>query len=252
MLETHPDLLELLAGDAYRCAKPSAYASTCKEGATWVFDCHDCRSDSNTIGDSEDFEDNGSSEEAEQIDTDEDADADAEDDADDFQQPVRRRSAKSAYEVGVSDSEHASDSESSPAKARGSHRLQKGNSSKAKAAAPVRRQPSRTAAVKASLAEPISDSDQDTSSVEPEKGSNRKRTGLSSGQAEVKRQKAVVEDSDCSMKGDDSLDKELGLVSGSEAGSEEDSDKENQPAPLEAAAVRYKLQSSQTSRRHQQ
>ena len=150
-----------------------------------MFCCCDCRSDSNTIDDSEDSEDKSSSEEAEQIDTDEDADAD--DDADDFQQPVRRRSAKSAYEVDVSDSEHASDSEPSPAKARSSHRLQKGNSSKAKSAAPVRRQPSRTAAVKASLAESSSNSDQDTSSAEPEKGSNRKRTGLSSDQAAVKR-----------------------------------------------------------------
>ena len=217
-----------------------------------MFDCYDCRSDSNTTGDSEDFEDNSSSEEAEQSDTDEDADADVEDDADDFQQPVRRHSVKSAHEVDVSDSEHASDSEASPAKARGSHRLQKGNSSKAKAAAPVRRQPSRTAAVKASLAESISDSEQDTSSAEAENGSNRKRTGLSSDQAAVKRQKAVMEDSDCSMRGADSLDKELGLVSGSEAVSDEDSDKENQPAPLEAAAVRYKLQSSQTSENHQQ
>ena len=210
-----------------------------------MFCCCDCRGDSNTVGDSEDSEGNSSNEEAEQMETDEDADAD--DDADAFQQPIKRRSVKSAYEVDISDSEQASDSETLPAQARGSHRSQRGNGSQARTTAPVRHQPSRTAAAKASLAEPVSDSDQDTSSGEAEKLSSKKRTVLSSDKAVVKRQKAVVEDSDCSMGDADSMNKELGLVSDSEAVSDEDSDKENQPASLQAAAVRYKLQSQKTT-----
>jgi len=166
------------------------------------------------------------------------------DDADDFQQPAKRRSAKSAYEVDLSDSEHASDSDAPAARQKGSCRSLRGNSSKAKAAAaPARRQPSRTAAVKASLAELSEDSSQDMSSDDADKGSNRKRSGLGKDKAGVnKRQKAVVEDSDSSMRDADGVGKELGLISDNEAMSEDESDKENQPASPEAKAVRYRLQ----------
>jgi len=147
--------------------------------------------------------------------------------------------------VDISDSEPASDSDASPAQAEGSRRTLRGNSSKSKAAAaPARRQPSRTAAAKISLAEANSDSSLDTSSSpdEADKGSNRKRTGLSSDKATVKRQKAVIEDSDCSMGDAANTHKELGLVSDSEAMSDDESDKENQPASPEAAAVKYMSQ----------
>lgn len=141
--------------------------------------------------------------------------------------------------MDVSDSAPGSDSDASPAK--GSRKTLRGNSSKSKAAAaPARRQPSRTAAAKVSLAEAHSDSILDTSSSdEADKGSNRKRTGLSSDKAAVKRQKAVVEDSDCSMGDSANTHKELGLVSDSEAVSDEESDKENRPASPQAAAVKY-------------
>jgi len=144
--------------------------------------------------------------------------------------------------VDVSDSEPASDSDASPANAKGYRRTLRGNNIKSKAAAaPPRRQPSRTAAAKVSLAEANSDSSLDTSSSsdEADKGSNRKRTGLSGDKAAVKRQKAVIEDSDCSMGDAANTHKELGLVSDSEAVSDEESDKENQPASPEAAAVKY-------------
>ena len=144
--------------------------------------------------------------------------------------------------MDVSESEPASDSDASPANVKGSHRTLRGNSSKSKAAAaPPRRQPSRTAAAKVSLAEANSDSSSDTasSSDEADRGSNRKHTGLSSDKAAVKRQKAVIEDSDCSMGDAANTHKELGLVSDSEAISDEESDKENQPASPQAAAVKY-------------
>lgn len=147
--------------------------------------------------------------------------------------------------MDVSDSEPASDSDASPANAEGCRRTLRGNRSKSKAAAaPSRRQPSRTAAVKVSLAEANSDSSLDTSSLsdEADRANNRKRTGLSSDKAAFKRQKAVIEDSDCSMGDAANTHKELGLVSDSEALSDEESDKENQPASPEAAADKYKSQ----------
>ncbi|DBA97836.1 TPA: hypothetical protein ACH3X3_012700 [Trebouxia sp. C0006] len=188
---------------------------------------------------------------------DEEGDAvDADDDAYEFQQPIRRRSAKSAYTVDVSDSEPGSDSDASPANAKGSRRTLRGNTSKSKAAAaPARRQPSRTAAAKVSLAEANSDSSSDSSSSsdEGDKGSNRKRTGLSSDKAAVKRQKAVIEDSDCSMGDAANTHKELGLVSDSEAVSDEESDKENQPASPQAAAVKtFKRAARQGPRKQKQ
>ncbi len=49
----------------------------------------------------------------------------------------------------------------------------------------------------------------------------------------------MIEDSDCSMGDAADTHKELGLVSDSEAMSDEESDKENQPASPQAAAVKY-------------
>ncbi|KAL0045080.1 hypothetical protein WJX82_007731 [Trebouxia sp. C0006] len=82
--------------------------------------------------------------------------------------------------------------------------------------------------------------------------SQSRRSGSSS-QAEVKRQKAVIEDSDCSMGDAANTHKELGLVSDSEAVSDEESDKENQPASPQAAAVKtFKRAARQGPRKQKQ
>lgn len=183
----------------------------------------------------EDSEDSG----ADKSDGEAETDNNADDDADDFQQPAKHRPARSVYEVDVSDSEHASDSDAPAARPKQSHRTLRGNAGTSNpAAVPARRQPSRTAAVKASLAETSSDSSQDNSSDDNDRGSNRKRSGLGSTKVEAKRQKAVEEDSDDSMQDADRIGKDLGLISDSDAMSEDGQDKENQPAAPDADAVR--------------
>ena len=191
-----------------------------------------CRSDSSSNAEEQSDEADDSVEDQAETGSEDDQGADS--DADEFQQPGRRRTPKSAYDVDVSDGQHASDSEASEDLPRA--RRGKGNKP---STAPARRQPSRAAAAKVSLAETsgLSSDDDEMETDSENKESNRKRSGALTRTASAKRQKAEPDGGDSSMEdADDAVDRQKAdLISDSEA--ENASDKENKPAA--AVVVRY-------------
>ena len=165
-------------------------------------------------------------------------------DADDFQQASKPRSKRSAYDIDIPDSEQESESDSPGAKRKGTRQSSRGKTAKSGTALPARRQPSRTAAAKVSLAESASesseaDSQQSVEAEEEEEASDdnqedsrsKKRIGREhkADKAGVKRQKALVAEDDS----DDSMAAAEGdvpvVISDSEAEADEECDKENQP-----------------------
>lgn len=167
-------------------------------------------------------------------------------DADDFQQTSKPRSNKSAYDIDILDSEQESENDSPGAKRKGTCRSSRGKTAKSDTALPARRQPTRTAAAKVSLAESPSESseadsqqsaeeeEQEASDGNQEGSRSKKRIGRDHkvGKAGAKRQKALVAEDDS----DDSMAEAKGVVavviSDSEAQADEESDKENQPTRL--------------------
>ena len=180
--------------------------------------------------------------------SDESDDAGSATDADDFQQPIKRKSTKSAYDVDVSDREEASDSDDIAANRRGTRRPLRSAANRSNATAPARRQPRRTAAVKGSLAESPSDSskaegdssvdEQSASDDNQEDSTGKKRasTDRNASRNNAKRQKALaIEDSNNSMP--EAPGEDAQVISDSEAQSAEESDKENRPTRWQTRSV---------------